>query len=197
MLIAGAVTENEGHALMLAAEQARQLLVRAGAREWKIDCELTGSLHFEADRQPAICIVSLLREVDSDPLDQVRIRLMDQLGKLDARQTAVYLCTVFRACENDAPLLERIRRLNLLAADLSHHLDIGVIDFDRQFADFGARPLQTSYRLEGGTTREIAAYTILKTLLASGAFDNHVDDETIEKARAMYDRAHKANVVTS
>ena len=197
MLIAGIVTENEGHALMLAAEQARQLFVRSGAREWKIDCELTSNLHFEADRQPAICIVSLLREVDSDPMDRVRMRLTDQMGKFDRRRTAVYLCTIFRACENDAPLLERIRRLNLMAANLSHDLDIGVIDFDRQFADIGARTLQTSYRLEGGTTREIAAYTILKTLLASGAFDGHVDDETIEKARAMYDRASKANAVTA
>jgi len=132
-----------------------------------------------------------------EPIDRVDARLRDELGRLTARQTAVYICTIFRACEDDAARLERIRRLNLLAADLSHDLDIGVIDFDRQFADIGARTLETSYRLEGGGAREIAAYTVVKTLLASGAFEDRIDDATIEQARAAHASTYQANAVAS
>ena len=196
MLIAAVVTESEGRALVLAVEQMRQLFVHAGDREWQIDCDLRDDLRFEPARPPQICILSLLRELDGalEPIDRVDARLRDELGRLTARQTAVYICTIFRACEDDAARLERIRRLNLLAADLSHDLDIGVIDFDRQFADIGARTLESSYRLEGNAAREIAAYMIVKTLLAAGAFDDRIPVETIEQARAMYDRSHQANL---
>ena len=196
MLIAAVVTENEGHAILLAAQQMRRLFLNAGARESEIDCRLTDSLEFEDDRQPDICIVSLLREVESDALDRVRARLTDELRKFAGGRTAVYLCTIFRVCD-DAAALERIRRLNLLAAELSHDLDIGVIDFDRQFADIGARTLETSYRLEGGGAREIAAYTVVKTLLASGAFEDRIDDATIEQARAAHASTYQANAVAS
>jgi hypothetical protein len=199
MLIAAAVTENEGHALTLAIEQMRQLFVRAGEREWKIDCDRIDFLRFDPNRQATICIVSLLRELEGtlEPLDRVEGRLRDELGKFVANQTAVYLCTIFRACDDDAPRLERIRRLNLLAVELSHDLDAGVIDFDRQFSDIGAKELQTSYRREGPAAREVGAYVIVKTLLAAGAFDEHLPAETIEQARALYDRAYKANTAHS
>ncbi len=184
MLIAGAVTGNEESALMLAVEQMRQLFVRAGQTEWKIECEL------QTDRKPAVYIASLLTQLDTDePIDRLQSRLRSELANLNA----VYLCTVFRGCEDDPSKLERIRRLNLLAIDLSHDLDIGVIDFDRQFADIGARPLETSYRLEGRAAREIAAYVIVKTLFATGAFDDHIAAETIEQARTLYDRSYQAN----
>ncbi len=186
MLIAGALTENEASALMLAVEQMRQLFVRAGQTEWKIDCRL------DLEEPAAICIISLLGEVDGarDPIDDVRRRLAKTIAGLTASGTGVFLCTIFRACEHDAPTIERIRRLNLLVAELSHDLDVGVIDFDRMLADIGARPLQTSYHLEGGGARDIAAYTIVKTLLAEGAFDDLIPAETLERARASYDRAY-------
>jgi len=195
MLIAAAVTENEGNALVLAVEQMRQLFVRARKKEWKIECDL----RLDPTRQPDISIVSLLRELDGtvEPLDRVEGRIRDELGRLVASRTAVYLCTIFRACDDDAAKLERLRRLNLLAIELSHDLDIGVIDFDRQFADIGARPLESSYRLEGSAAREIAAYIIVKTLLAAGAFEDHVPAETIEQARALYDRAYQAKAAQS
>jgi hypothetical protein len=190
MLIAAAVTENEASALTLAVAQMQQLFAQASQREWKIDCDLG----FDPSRQPEICIVSLLRELDGtlDPIDRVESRLRDELGSLLEKRTAVYLCTIFRACEDDAPKLERLRRLNLLAVELSHDLDIGVIDFDRQLADIGAHVLETSYRLEGGAARAIAAYVIVKTLLAAGAFDDHLPAGTIEQARVLYDRAYQA-----
>jgi len=194
MLIAATLTENEGSALMLAVEQMRRLFVRAGQSEWKIECELQGGMRFDLDRKPAVYIVSLLTQLDTDePIDRLQGRLRTELGDVVAHQTAVYLCTLFRGCEDDAAKLERIRRLNLLTADLSHDLDVGVIDFDRQLADIGARSLESSYRLEGRAAREIAAYVIVKTLFATGAFDDHIAAGTVEEARSMYDRSYQAN----
>ncbi len=194
MLIAAAVTENEGNALMLAVEQLRRLFASASDREWKIECELQDGVRFDPDLKPAVYIHSLLARLDAnEPIDQLRSRLHTDLGKLVAHQTAVYLCTLFRGCEDDESKLERIRRLNLLTVDLSHDLDIGVIDLDRQLADIGARALQTSYRLEGRPACEIAAYVIVKTLFSTGAFDDHIDAETIERARAMHDRSYQAS----
>jgi len=196
MLITAAVTENEGNALMLAVQQLRRLFVRASQREWQIECELRDGVGFDLERKPAIYIVSLLAQLDTnEPVEQLRARLHAGLSNLVAHQTAVYLCTVFRGCEEDASKLERIRRLNLLAIDLSHDLDAGVIDFDRQFADIGARPLESSYRLEGRAACEIAAYVIVKALFATGAFDDHIAAETIEEARLMYDHSYRANAV--
>jgi len=196
MLIAAAVTENEGNALTLAVEQMRQLFARVSQREWKIECELRDDLRFDPERKPAVYIVSLLTQLDAnEPVDRLRGRLHAELSNLVAQQPAVYLCTVFRGCEDDPPKLERIRRLNLLAVDLSHDLNVGVIDFDRQFADIGARPLQSNHRLEGRGACEIAAYVIVKALFATGAFDDHIDAETIEAARLIFDRSLQAYAI--
>jgi len=196
MLIAGDLTENEGGALMLAVEQLRQLFARADQREWKFECDLQQGREREA---PAIYIVSLLGKLDGErePIEDVRRRLREEIRTMMNREARVFLCTVFRACEGDAPTIERIRRLNLLVAQLSHELDCGVIDFDRTFADIGARPLQTSYNLEGRPAREVAAYAIVKTLFAAGAFDDRIPAETVDQARALHDRAHRAVTTTA
>ena len=145
------------------------------------------------NRKPAICIVSLLREVEGRRADRSASNVAFAMSS--ARWRTANGCLSlhdFSRLRRRCAKLERIRRLNLLAVELSHDLDAGVIDFDRQFADIGAQVLETSYRLEGAAAREIAAYVIVKTLLAAGAFDDHVPPETIEQARVMYDRAYQA-----
>jgi hypothetical protein len=186
MMIAAGVTENEGRALSAAVEQLRRLLADASQRDWKIGCDLSG-----AASNPEVSIISLLPEVESaDSIDRVRERLREHLAARIAAGASAFLCTIFRACEDDAPKLERIRRLNLLAPELSHDLDAGVIDFDRMLGDIGSQILETDYRLGGAGAREIVAYTIVKTFL-SGGLDDRVPDDVIERARSLHRRAHQ------
>jgi hypothetical protein len=93
---------------------------------------------------------------------------------------AVFVCTIFRhvaaGAASQAPadgirLVERIRRLNLLAAELSHDSGVGVLDLDRVLAHIGARELQSDYRLSGRIVAEVAGHAIVAGLLAVGLDD--------------------------
>ena len=99
------------------------------------------------------------------------------------------LCTVFR---HVAPPIgdagdalpakrERIRRLNLMAIDLSHDTGAGVVDVDRAFSHVGARSLATDHRLTGRAAAEVAAHTIVAGILAAG-LDDVVPPDVQERA---------------
>jgi hypothetical protein len=186
MMIAATVSENEGRVLAVAVEQLRRLLAQASQRDWTLECDLSADT-----RHPDIRIISLLTEVESDePIDRVRQRIRERLEASIGTGASAFLCTIFRACDGDAAKLERIRRLNMLAPELSHDLNAGVIDFDRMLSDIGAERMQTDYRLDGPAAREVVAYTIVKTLLTGGGFDDRIPDETVERALSMMDRAY-------
>ncbi len=81
---------------------------------------------------------------------------------------SVFLCNVFRHVPGGSPyryfrtppsLGERIRRFNLLAADLSHDTGIYIVDLDRALADRGADALKTDYRLMGEAAASLGAET--------------------------------------
>jgi hypothetical protein len=101
-----------------------------------------------------------------------------------------FVCTVFRYVTNmpepgtptaRAKTVERIRLLNLLAMQLSHDTGVNVIDIDAALAHVGARRMRTDYRLAGPMGAEIAAYTMVLTILAVG-LDNIVPPEIQERA---------------
>jgi hypothetical protein len=88
----------------------------------------------------------------------------------------VMLLTVFRAVPERRThkgqlLLERIRRLDRMALDLSHDLGVTVVDIDRAFADIGARVLATDYRLAGRVAAEAAGHSFALSLLSLGLDD--------------------------
>lgn len=185
MMIAATVTDNEGRALAVAVEQLRGLLAQASQRDWTIECDLSGTAN-----NPEICIVSLLPDLESgESIDRIRERLRKRLNESIGTGATALICTIFRACDEDPPKLERIRRLNMLAPELSHDLDAGVIDLDRTLSDIGAQRLQTDYRLDGPRAREVSAYAIVKALLAVG-LDDRIPDEIVERARSLQDRTY-------
>ena len=83
--------------------------------------------------------------------------------------------------------IERIRRLNLLAAQLSHELNINIIDFDRSFAHHGGRELDVDFSLEGSAAALIARHVIISTFFAAG-LDDFVSPELQEKASQLYEQ---------
>ena len=99
---------------------------------------------------------------------------------------AILLCTIFRHVADPAPDVaanerERIRRLNLLAIELSHDTGAAVVDFDRVFAHLGARPLATDHTLTGRVAAEVAAHALVANILDAG-LDEIVPAEIQERA---------------
>ena len=128
----------------------------------------------------ALTIVSLLPEVEAALQDwpAAETRLMRRYGALAALGAErLFLCTVFRHApaelDDDARIALRlaIRRLDLLAVNVSQATGVNVIDLDRALADIGARKLRTDYRLGGALAAEAAGEAIATALLAAGIED--------------------------
>ena len=187
--IEAVVDDAERPALAATSEQLTECLQAASGSRPEIRLEFANSLDaIDAQAPATIIVASLLPEVARDePMPSVEARWRGQLGTLAT--SPVFLCTVFRHVprhgvdrpENRPAIIERIRRLNLLAVELSHDSGAAVIDIDRAFAHLGARVLAADYRLRGAVAAEVAAHTIAGSLLAVG-LDDIVAPEVLERA---------------
>lgn len=126
---------------------------------------------------PSLSLVSMLAEAErvDEPWEQAATRIRSRIAALAANPDCrVCLMTVFRAVPSDLdgsfrkPLLRRIRRLNLLAVQISQEFGVDVADIDRTLADVGAGPLGTDYRLRGAAAAEAAGACIARTLVGAG-----------------------------
>ncbi|CAM5771491.1 hypothetical protein LMIY3S_03526 [Labrys miyagiensis] len=140
-------------------------------------------------------LTSLLPEVDTldEPWNETESRLQAAFETLVAAGDPVFICTVLRHAgeDEDAELLYRrrvrIRRLNLLAAELSRQTGAFVIDIDRVIADIGGRNLQTDYRLNGEAAAAVAGQAIALGIIVNG-LDALVSFEAQEQMREIVAR---------
>ena len=193
LLIDAVVADTERPALAAVAEQLRECLRAAAGDDWRITVRFRASLAaIDANDPPAVVVASLLREADStgESLAATEARWRKQLSSLPGSpKPPVLLCTVFRhvaapigdALDMRPERRERIRRLNMMAIDLSHDTGAGVVDIDRAFSHVGARSLATDHRLAGRAAAEVAAHTIVAGILAAG-LDDVVPPEVQESA---------------
>jgi hypothetical protein len=191
--IEAVVDDAEHPALVAAAEQLGESLSAVSENGREIRLNFAPSFEEIEVREPAtVVIASLLPDVSSDEsMAATEARWRQQLSSLPALPTlSVFLCTVFRHVPRNASeqqpdgwatTTERIRRLNLLAAELSHDTGAGIIDIDRAFAHHGARALKTDYRLSGAVAAEVAAHTIVWSVLSVG-LDDAVAPEIQQRA---------------
>jgi hypothetical protein len=188
--IEAVVDEAEHPALHAAAEQLDESLNRPSEDRREIDLHFSPSLETLVACDPGtVVIASLLPDVSRDAaLPAIESRWRRQLSSLTT--PSIFLCTVFRhvprgtadaSPDARSATLERIRRLNLLATELSHDTGAAIIDIDRAFAHLGARALQTGYRLSGVTGAEVAAHTIVLALLSMG-LDEAISPEAQQRA---------------
>jgi hypothetical protein len=195
LLIDAVVDDAERPALVAASEQFGECLGAASGSDWQIRLRFRDSVSAIDPREPpTVAIASLLPEIAryDDSLSAIEERWREHLQSLAQYAIpAVFLCTIFRYVAANAPernldspptTIERIRRLNLFAAELSHDSGAGVIDIDRVFAHLGARQLKTDYRLTGPIAAEVAAYAIVSSVLAFG-LDDLIPPEIQERAR--------------
>lgn len=163
-----------------AAAQLSDSLAAASNSPWRVQIRLLPNFPLASVNRPTAMIASLLPELArlDEPIKLTEARWREWLASLDnERRESTFLCTIFRLASggrraapgNPAPrIIERIRRLNRLAVDLSHDFAVGVIDIDRIFAHLGARQLQSDFRLTGAVAEEVAAYAVVSSLLAAG-----------------------------
>jgi hypothetical protein len=188
--IVASVAESERAAMNLAAGHLAQSLSQAAGVPWTCVCtfNLPGP---PATGDTAIIVTSFLPELEkiAEPWPQTEQRLRAAYTALAAGGIPVFICTVLRHVGPDIEtefadaLLIRIRRLNLLAAEISRETCVFVIDLDRVLADIGARRLQTDHRLTGDAAAT-AGHFIALTLITNG-LDAVAPFELQDAARAL------------
>jgi hypothetical protein len=135
-----------------------------------------------------IVVTSLLR--DAPETDEVwaetEARLRHHYAESTKGGARHYLCTVFRHIGHDQPpaLRARIRKLNLLAIELSREMGVFVVDIDRCLADVGAFAYATDFRLAGDFAIEAVAREMGMTFLGTG-FDAPFTQAARERLRTM------------
>ena len=98
-----------------------------------------------------------------------------------------FVSTILRHFPDSPPAgMTRLRRLNLLATQLSQRFGVFVIDIDRALAHRGALALETDARLTGTRGQEAAARVIAHAMLAYG-LSGVVNDETLDLAINKYE----------
>ncbi|MBM9400292.1 SGNH/GDSL hydrolase family protein [Gluconacetobacter azotocaptans] len=145
-----------------------------------------------------IRIASLTPELGLERLDtpwsEVEQRLRQDYAALCDSGDPVLITTIFRhiGAQRDPDraeaILVRLRRLNLLATELSRAYGLFVIDLDRIFSDVGAVRVMTDYGMDGHDAAELAGHA-----LALGIVDNALDAALPFEAQERVKRAITAS----
>jgi hypothetical protein len=169
-------------------------LSKAAEVPWTCECEFSPDLESLCqDSKAAIIVTSFLPLVGKNNVEswsQVEQRLRSAFKALGEQRAPVFVCTILRHVghhedtESSDALRIRIRRLNLLAAEISRETGVYVIDLDRVLADIGARRIQTDYRLTGTAAAEMAGHFIALTLV-SNALDAVAPFELQDASRGI------------
>ncbi len=172
------VSAHERAAVSAAVERLSAWLTTPRGAPWPLTCAFPDADVPEAiGAAPRLLLLSLSPDAErpGEAWETARARLEARVSALSAKpEQTVFILTVFRHVAEDLPaarrveILLRIRRLNLLAVELSHRFGVRVIDIDRACADIGAQVLSTDHRLQGEGGRRIAAGCIARTLLDAG-----------------------------
>jgi hypothetical protein len=195
ILIVAFVTDGERPAVESAAGHITRAMGQAAGTPWWVDVSFASDCD-ELLRcgEGQIIVSSLLTELGrSDETWPKSVeRLRKAYGALAQVGIPIFICTILRHIprtndpQADAALRLHIRRLNLLAAEISRETRAYVIDIDRVLADIGARCLQTDYRLSGHAAAETSGHFMALTLI-NNAFDDVVSYELLDSAKAILD----------
>lgn len=138
----------------------------------------------------SVCLVSLAAFVDAGqaPWGETEAALRELCANLAERGCLTFVVTVFRrvgdrASQAGHDLLVRIRRLNLLATELSRESGAFVIDLDRVLADVGGLALGGDFRLQSAPAAQLASEE-LALALASHGLEEAAPFEAQERIRA-------------
>ena len=139
---------------------------------------------------PNIVILSLLPEmyVRNQHVLETKNRLKSYIEQGQSLGASVLICNIFRhidageLSETKPYLVERIRRLNLMAIGLSYESGVGIVDIDRAMAHLGGRNLQSDFLLSGDSAADVVGHALAWSLLSFG-LDTVIDPTNQEKAK--------------
>ncbi len=143
-----------------------------------------------AEPEGTLRVVSLLPfALGEEDYEALAPRLIEGFEQLAETGDPVFVLTVFRAVPErqsaqGQKLLRRIRKLNLLATELSREYGAFVVDLDRVFADVGGTVLGTDYRLTGEKAAQLAGQELALNIVTNGC-DAFVAYDMQERARAQ------------
>ena len=174
IVIAAAVDACEQPVLRRAAVILQDALDACGAEDATVSVTFAESLSAVVrEPAPAFVVASLLPELaGSEPVAAVDIRWRTALAALPATFPPVLICTIFRHVDPSLDharreaLREHIRRLSLMAMEISHDTGANVIDFDRTLAHVGGRTLESGCRFESDAAIEVGARALVRGMLA-------------------------------
>lgn len=190
--IAAFVTENERLALSSGGGLLSRALEAEGAA---LDyAAVSSSAELSQAAAGTIRLMSMATQLASvdTPWAEVQAELSAWISDIAGTGDPVLVATVFRCItaeqDPEGRLLTRIRRLNLLAAELSREFGVFVVDLDRVLTDIGGMALDTDYRLQGKLAADVAGQA-LAMCVATNALDLYIPFEAQERTLA-YLRAH-------
>ena len=139
-----------------------------------------------------IMILSLLPDLwSAEPWEAVAAAWHSLAQRLQAGavgpSSPVFVTTIVRHLPPEQrSLMQRLRQLNLLAAELSQQSGLLLIDLDRVLAHQGAAALRTDARLGGEAGQIAAAEAMVSSLLGYGLAP-FVEDATLDAAIAVHE----------
>jgi len=147
-----------------------------------------------------ISLATQLASIDT-PWADVQAELYAWISDIAGTGDPVLVTTIFRCipagADPEGKLLTRIRRLNLLATELSREFGVFVVDLDRVLTDIGGVALDTDYRLRGRLAADVAGQA-LALCVATNALDLYMPFEAQERTVAYlnaHDQAVRAEAV--
>jgi len=198
LVVDAAVADVERPVVAAFARQLGDCLSQASGDRWRVEARPYGGIDALAPGEGARIVVASLQSelAGPDDAEAVTRRWEAKLAALVPRSAAVLLVTIVRRVAAtlparttaEVPRIERIRRLNRCAIALSQASGAAVADVDRVIAYFGARELACDYRLRSPAAVEVAAWTMLATLVSLGTLDDHAGPGATERARAWLGR---------
>jgi hypothetical protein len=197
--IIACVTPNERKAIEAGSMLLADALESAGGEGYAFTTSFVDDLvALSGGDRPSVIIISMLAQIGTldEPWSEIEGRLRRACAALNDQGRTAMICTILRhvdpAGADTRLLLRRIRRLNLLATELSREFGALVIDIDRVFANLGAWRLATDYRLGGPAAIDLAARTLALGIV-SDALDPFVPFELQAEAHRQLD-AHQLPV---
>ena len=190
-----AVTTNERAVVEGAARNLAAALSQATGESWTCPCTFARGLDDLAGATSGCIVVTslLLSLTDIDkPWPEVETELRSTYAALAEAGDPIMICTILRHVdaiedvEEAARIRRRLRKLNLLATELSREYGALVIDIDRVLADVGARRLKTDFRL-GGTVAAEFSSKAMALCIATNALDDFASVKVQDAARLILD----------
>jgi hypothetical protein len=194
------VDARERPAVIAGVQQLSEALRTAAGVAWPIQLTFCDPGAMGEPPPGAVVVLSLMADAErEETFGETEARWHTRIETLTAEGVSVLVFTVFRAVGDrtstaSGRLLERIRRLDRMALELSHAFGLTVVDVDRAFAHIGARILRTDYQLGGRLAAEVGGHALTLCLLALG-LDDTIPPEVQERARAFQGPLREINTL--